>query len=281
MTMKLGEIGVWTSYRQIGEENAAEAARLVEELGYGTFWLGGSPRLSSVRPLLEATERLTVGTAVVNIWAYEPEQLAVEHAELIRDFPDRLVVGVGVGHREATTEYAKPLSAMRDFLAGLDAAAEPLPAERRMLAALKPKMLNLSSERSLGAIPYFVPLAHTAAARDELGDGPLLAPELACVLDTDPERARTAARSYAELYLGLANYTGNLRRFGFGDEDIGGGGSDRLIDAVVPHGSAAELAEIARRHLAAGADHVALQPVGVGPGIPREQWRALAEALAL
>lgn len=278
--MELGKTGVWTTYRQIGEENAGEAARLVEELGYGTFWLGGSPRLASVRPLLEATERLVVGTAIVNIWAYEPAELAAEHAALARDFGERLVVGIGVGHPEATTEYAKPLSAMAAFLDGLDAGEEPLPAERRLLAALGPRMLDLSRERSLGAIPYFVPVAHTALARERVGEGALLAPEMACVLDGDAERGRAAARRYAQLYLGLANYTGNLRRFELGDEDVEGGGSDRLIDAVVPHGSVEEVAAVAREHLAAGADHVALQPVGTGPGIPREGWRALAEALA-
>jgi probable F420-dependent oxidoreductase len=273
--MELGKIGIWTHYHQIGEENAGAAAGIVEDCGYGTFWLGGSPRLPTVRPLLEATERLVVGTAIVNIWAYEPEQLAAEFAELDRIFPDRLIVGLGVGHPEATGDYSKPLASMRAFLDGLDAAADPLPAEKRCLAALGPKMLELSAERSLGAIPYFVPVAHTGFARERLGPGPLLAPELACVVDSDSARARASARAYAGIYLGLSNYTNNLRRFGFGDEDIGEGGSDRLIDAVVPQGSAEEIAVVARAHLDAGADHVALQPVGK-PGIPSEEWRALA-----
>ncbi|MDX6589773.1 MAG: hypothetical protein QOI84_1047 [Solirubrobacterales bacterium] len=276
--MELGEIGIWTHYHQIGEENAGAAARIVEDCGYGTFWLGGSPRLPTVRPLLEATERLVVGTAIVNIWAYEPEQLAAEYAELAADFPDRLVVGIGVGHPEATGDYSKPLTAMRAFLDGLDAAADPLPAKMRCLAALGPRLLELSAERSLGAIPYFVPLGHTGYAREVLGTGPLLAPELACVVDSDRSRARAAARAYARIYLGLSNYTNSVLRFGFGDEDLADGGSDRLIDAVVPQGSAEEIAAVARAHLDAGADHVALQPVGK-PGIPSEEWRALAAAI--
>src|SRR5438045_6932309 len=117
--MDVGRIGVWTSYRQIGEEHAREAAALVQDLGFGTFWLGGSPRLPSVRPLLEATERLVVATSIVNVWAYEPEQLAAEHAALARDFPDRLLVGIGIGHPEATRDYSRPLAAMREFLDGL------------------------------------------------------------------------------------------------------------------------------------------------------------------
>ncbi|MEA2675150.1 MAG: hypothetical protein QOI92_2342, partial [Chloroflexota bacterium] len=149
--MDLGKIGVWTPYRAIGEENAGEAAKLVEELGYGAFWLGGSPRLPSLRPLLEATDKLVVATGIVNVWTYEPAELAAEYATLTRDFPDRVLVGIGIGHPEATSDYSRPLSAMRAFLDGLDGADLPLPADRRCLAALAPKMLALSTERSLGA----------------------------------------------------------------------------------------------------------------------------------
>jgi probable F420-dependent oxidoreductase len=274
----LGSFGIWTSLRAIGEDQAGAAAELVERLGYGAFWLGGSPRLPQVRPLLEATTGIVVGTSIVNVWAYDPAQLAAEYAELERDFPGRLLVGVGVGHPEATSDYTKPLTAMRAFLDGLDAADPPLPRDRRCLAALAPKMLALSAERSLGAVPYFVPLAHTAAVRAQLGAGALVAPEIACVVDDDTQRAREAARAYAQLYLGLSNYTGNLLQHGFGEDDIADGGSDRLIDAVVPHGTAEELAGVARAHLEAGADHVALQVTGE-PGIPRRGWTALAEAL--
>jgi probable F420-dependent oxidoreductase len=276
--MEIGQFGVWTTYRAIGEDNAGAAARLAEDLGYSVFWLGGSPRLPSVRPLLEASETLVVATSIVNIWAYEPAQLAAEYALLARDFGERLLVGVGVGHPEATSDYSRPLTAMRTFLDGLEAADRPLPRDRRALAALAPKMLALSAERSLGALPYFVPLAHTTAVRGQLGSGPLLAPEVAVVVDDDAERARAAARAYAQMYLGLSNYTNNLLAHGFGEEDVAGGGSDRLIDAVVPHGTPDELARIAAAHLGAGADHVALQVVGE-PGIPRQGWTSLATAL--
>jgi probable F420-dependent oxidoreductase len=167
---------------------------------------------------------------------------------------------------------------MRAFLDGLDGADLPLPADRRCLAALAPKMLALSTERSLGAIPYFVPVAHTAAARTQFGPHPLLAPEVAFALDADREVAREKARAYARTYLGLTNYTNNLRRFGFTDDDIADGGSDRLIDDVVPHGSVEEVAAVVRAHLDAGANHVALQAVGE-QGIPRRGWTALAEAM--
>jgi probable F420-dependent oxidoreductase len=276
--MDLGKFGIWTTYRAIGEDQAGTAAKLVEELGYSVFWLGGSPRLPSVRPLLEATESLVVATSIVNIWTYDPEQLATEYALLARDFPERLLVGIGVGHPEATSDYSKPLSAMRAFLDGLDGAEEPLPRDRRCLAALAPKMLSLSAERSLGALPYFVPVDHTSVARAQLGAEALLAPEVAFVLDDDTESARAKAREYARLYLGASNYTNNLLRLGFTPEDISAGGSDRLIDAVIPHGTADQIATTVRTHLDAGADHVAVQATGE-PGIPRRGWTALAEAL--
>jgi probable F420-dependent oxidoreductase len=275
----LGRIGVWTTYRTIDEGSAGEAAKAAEDLGYGTFWLGGSPQLPTVRPLLEATERLVVATGIVNIWAYEPDRLADEFGVLQRDFPGRLLLGLGVGHPEATSHYARPLTAMRRFLDGLDAAAVPVAPQHRCLAALGPRMLRLSAERTRGTIPYFVAPEHTAFARKTVGPGALVAPELACVLDEDLERARTAARRYAKLYLGLRNYTDNLLRHGFTEQDIAGGGSDRLIDAVIPHGSAAQVAMAVQAHFDAGADHVCLQPLGA-EGVLREQWAALAAALS-
>ena len=278
--MELGRVGVWTSYRIIGEPNAGEAARLVADLGFGTFWLGGSPRLAQVRPLLAATDALTVATGIVNVWQYDPAELAAEYAELTAAFPDRFLLGIGIGHPEATAEYAKPLTTMRGFLDGLDAAAPPVPPEGRCLAALGPKMLDLCAERTRGALPVFrAGGAHPLCPPSGWAPGPLLATELACVLDTDDQRGRAAAREYAQTYLGLRNYAGNLRRFGFSDEDLGGGGSDRLIDAVVPHGSPEQIAAVVQAHLEAGADHVCLQPVGVR-GIPRAEWTALAGAVA-
>jgi probable F420-dependent oxidoreductase len=276
--VELGTLGVWTTHRAIGEERAGEAAALAEQLGYGTFWLGGSPRLPSVRPLLAATEHIVIGTSIVNVWAYEPDDLAAEYAELARDFPDRLIVGIGVGHPEAARDYSKPLTALREFLEGLDAADPPLPRDRRCLAALAPKTLALSAERSLGTIPYFTPVAHTRAVREQLGPEVLVAPELAFALDDDPARSRETAREYASRYLGLRNYTSNLLRHGFSEEDIANGGSDRLLDDVVPHRSLEAITTVARGHLDAGADHLAVQALGE-PGVPRRGWAALAEAL--
>jgi probable F420-dependent oxidoreductase len=278
--MQLGEYGVWTAYRIIGEENAAQAAGLAESLGYGAFWLGGSPRLASVRPLLEGSDQIAVATGIVNVWQYEPDALAAEYAQLADDHGSRLLLGIGIGHPEATSEYATPLAKMNTFFDGLDAAVPPVPRDRRCASALAPKMLELSARRGIGAHTYFVPVDHTRWARELLGPEALIATELACVLDSDLERARVAARTYAQGYLRLSNYTRSLRRFGFDDADLADSGSDRLLEAVVPCGSAEQIAAVARAHRDAGADHVCLQPVGVD-GIPQEQWTALAAALGL
>jgi probable F420-dependent oxidoreductase len=276
--MDLGTFGVWTNYRTLGEENAGEAARLVQELGFGTFWLGGSPRVPETRPLLAGADHVTVATAILNVWQNDPGTVAADVAELEAGFPDRMLLGIGIGHREATAEYARPLATVRAFLDGLDAAPTPVPREQRCIAALGPRMLDLCAQRSLGTLTYFVPVAHTRFARERLGLQTLIAVELACVLDSDPARARELGRRYAKLYLGLSNYTSNLMRFGFNEDDLAGGGSDRLIDAIVPHGTAGQIAQVAQEHLAAGANHVCVQPVGVR-GVPRAEWSALAGAL--
>lgn len=278
--MQLGRYGVWTTYAAIGEDNATEAAGLVQELGFGAFWLGGSPRLSALRPLLTGADAITAATGIANVWQYEPADLAAEYAELAGDFGERVLAGIGIGHPEATSDYRRPLASMRAFLDGLDAATPPLPRDRRCLAALGSKMLRLAGERSLGAHTYFVPVEHTRAARAQLGPEPLIATELACVLDPEPASARETARGYARRYLALGNYTRNLRAFGFTEQDLADGGSDALIDAVIPHGSAEQIAAVAEAHREAGADHVCLQPVGA-TGVPRAEWTALAGALGL
>jgi probable F420-dependent oxidoreductase len=276
--MDIGGIGIWTSYRPFGIERAGEAAKLVEQLGYGAWWVGGSPHVPDIRPVLEATSTLVAATGILNVWSNDPGETAAADAALRADFPGRFMLGVGIGHPEATSDYRRPLRTMRAFLDGLDASPTPPPADERCLAALGPKMLDLAGERTAGTHPYFTTVDHTRFARERLGSGKLVAPELACVVDTDRVRAKAVARDYAKLYLGLRNYTKNLLDFGFTERDVADGGSDRLIDAVIPQGSAEQIAEVARAHLDAGADHVCLQPLGE-EGIPRKSWTALANAL--
>jgi probable F420-dependent oxidoreductase len=276
--MDIGKIGIWTSYRPFGIERAGEAAKLAEQLGFGAWWVGGSPHVPEVRPILEATSSLVAATGILNVWREDPADAAAADAALRDEFPERFMLGIGIGHPEATSDYRRPLASMRAFLDGLDDSPTPPPVDGRCLAALGPRMLDLAGERTAGTHPYFVPVEHTRFARERLGPGKLVAPELACVLDTDATRARSVARAYAKTYLGLRNYTQALLDHGFTEQDIAGGGSDRLIDAVIPQGSPERIAEAVQAHLDAGADHVCVQPLGE-EGIPRESWTALAKVL--
>src|SRR5919202_54602 len=232
--MDIGRLGVWTSYRPFGAERAGEAAKIVEQLGYGAWWLGGSPHAPDVRPILEATTTLVDATGILNVWINEPGETAAADAATREEFGGRFMLGIGIGHREATSDYRQPLQTMRAFVDGLDASPVSPPVDGRCLAALGPKMLELAGERSAGTHTYFVPVEQTRFARERLGPGKLVAPELACVVDSVPVRAKAVARDYAQLYLGLRNYTQALLRLGFTERDLADGGSDRLIDAVIP-----------------------------------------------
>jgi len=256
MSHDLGPYGVFAHGSQLTPEFAAT----LERLGYSAIWVGGSPAgdLNAIEDLLVATETITIATGIVNIWKDAAAVVAASYHRLEERYPGRFLLGVGVGHPEATgARYTKPYDAVVGFLDELDAAG--VPQQRRVLAALGPRMLRLSAERSAGAHPYLVTPEHTRRAREILGRGVLLAPEQRVVLDPDPERARAIGRPTVQKpYLGLVNYRSNLRTLGFDDTDLAGAGSDRLIDALVTSGNAAAVAAGLARHLDAGADHVAV-----------------------
>ena len=281
--MDLGRVGVWWSgsWRDPDQPDRSVAPEL-ESLGYGALWSSGrfDPGLSPhFERLLAATDHVVVASGIVSIWAGAPDDVGPAVAALEDRFPGRFLLGIGASHEVAVADYARPYSKMVGYLDALDELATPVPPERRVLAALRPRMLELAAARSAGAHPYFVPLEHTARARAVLGPGPLLAPEVAVVLETDPTRARALARRYAGTYLSLPNYTDNLRTLGFDDDDIGGGGSDHLIDAVVPWGDTDAVAAAVRAHHDAGADHVCLQVVTDREAFPLDEYRVLARAL--
>ncbi|WP_027928310.1 LLM class F420-dependent oxidoreductase [Amycolatopsis benzoatilytica] len=272
MAIEVGRIGIWRPVSQIDGAFAAE----VEKLGYGAIWLGSSPGgdLAIVDELLAATDRITVATGIVNIWADAPEAIAKAFHRINERHPDRFLLGVGAGHPEATQQYVKPYAALVDYLDRLDAAG--VPQASRVLAALGPKVLKLSADRAAGAHPYLVTPEHTRAAREVLGSEPLLAPEQKVIIDTDLDRARALGRERVKIYLKLSNYVANLRKLGFSDADVAGDGSDRLVDALALHGDAATVAAGVRAHLEAGADHVNLQVLNEDP-FPA--YRALAAEL--
>ena len=278
MTIELGRIGIWRRRSELTPRLAKE----VEALGYGAIWIGASPPadLFLAQELLDATTHLAVATGIVNMWSAPAVDVAASYHRIAAAHPGRFLLGVGIGHPEATQEYRSPYDTIVDYLDVLD--AEGVPVEDRVLAALGPKVLALAAERTAGAHPYLTTPEHTRRAREILGEGPLLAPEQKVVLGTDPVAARALGRPAVDRpYLHLRNYTSNLKRLGWTDADLAGGGSDALIDALAVHGDAPTVAGGVTAHLDAGADHVCIQLLTPPSADPLPGLRALAEALEL
>ncbi len=272
---RLGSTGVWLgALLGVSAEVERSAARRLEELGFGSLFvgerIGGKEAMAHQAVLLGATDRIVTGTGIANVWSRHPAAMQGGAETLGDAFPGRFVLGLGVSHAvmvdNSGMTYEKPLAHMAHYLDAMAASADTRPFHAppvpHVLAALRPRMLELARERTDGAHPYFVPPAHTAIAREALGPDKLLIPEQAVVLEQDPVAARRVARSHMELYLQLPNYVNNLHHLGYTDEDVSGGGSDRLVDAIVAWGDEAAIAARVREHLDGGADHVLLQPLG-------------------
>jgi probable F420-dependent oxidoreductase len=273
----LGEFGVWAR----GRRATPELAAALEKLGYGAFWIGGSPPADLRLPeqVLDATSEMVVATGIVNIWASPAEQVARSYHRLTERHPGRFLLGIGVGHSESTGgPYTHPYTALVEYLDALD--ADGVARDDIVLAALGPRVMRLAADRTAGAHPYLTTPDHSREAREILGAGPLLAPEQKVVLERDPQRARTLARAaVAKTYLNLVNYRANLRRLGFLDEDMADGGTDELIDALVAHGDDAAVAARVREHLDLGADHVCLQLLQEPGADTMQGYGRLADAL--
>lgn len=272
--MKLGKRAVWAGLDGYTASEAAAFARRIEEWGYDTLWipegLGREP-LSLAAWLLANTERLTVATGITNIYGRDARTAKVAQLALNEQSGGRFLLGLGVSHKPFVEGfrghvYGKPIAAMTGYL---DAMAQvqymaPQPAEppKTVIAALGPKMLEVARDKADGAHPYFVTPEHTAEARRILGPGKLLCPEQMVLLEADPAKAREQARKAIPIYLGAANYRNNLLRLGFTEADMDGGGSDRLVDAIVAWGDAAAINARIEEHLDAGADQVCIQALG-------------------
>ena len=289
----LGRIGVWSfALEALTATEEREAVVEIESLGYRAIWIPESVEsrevFSHAAWILSSTGRAVVASGIANIWARDPTAMANGWRMLSDAYPGRFVLGIGVSHAGSVARrggtYERPYTAMRDYLDAMDrapsAAPEPDVTPRLVLAALGPRMLGLAAERAHGVHPYFVPVEHTAFARQRLGPGPVLAVEQTVVLESDPSEARRVARGFALDYLQTENYARNLRREGWTDADVAGQGSDALIDAVVAWGDVDRVAVRVRQQLDAGADHVCVQVVAedeLDPCLP--QLRELAPAL--
>jgi probable F420-dependent oxidoreductase len=287
-----GEVGLWSSdLNSLPSSQAREAVAEIEELGYAALWFGealGREAFTNASMLLSATSRLVVATGIANIFVRDAWATNAAAKTLAGAYPDRFVLGLGVSHRPLVEmrghDYRSPLSTMSAYLKDMCeaqfVAAQPKHDPPWLLAALGPKMLELSRDLADGAHPYLVTPQHTAEAREILGSGPLLAVEQAVAPTTDREEALSLARSHLSRYLQLPNYRNSWLRQGFQEEDLAGDGSERLAEGLVAWGSDSDIRERVSEHLSAGADQVCVQVVTGKPADDiREQWRSIAPTL--
>jgi len=279
------KIGIWSlGLHSADPGESRDAAAELDELGFGSIWMPGGiddKVLGDVELVLAATRRATVATGIINIWKQSPADLGAWWRSGVGD-RERVLLGLGISHGPLIgSDYGNPVGRMQAYLDGLD--SEGVPKEQLCLAALGPRMLDLAAARTAGAHPYLVPPEHTAVARERMGPEAFLAPEQAVILETDPARARAIARGAVAMYLGLPNYVNNWKRFGYTDEDVASGPSDRLCDALFAWGTLDQIGRRVQAHFDAGADHVCLQVIednATGPApLPRQAWRELAGAL--
>jgi probable F420-dependent oxidoreductase len=289
---ELGPVGLWTfALDRRPWAEAKEAAAEIDEMGWSVIWVPEATNRNAfvnATLLLGATTRCAVATGIAPIHNRDAVASANGQRALDEAFPGRFVLGLGVSHKWLVEDvrggsYAPPLAAMRAYLDAMDtapySACAPSVPGRRVLAALGPKMLALAAERADGAHPYLTTAEHTAHARDVLGPGKILAPEQKVVVERDADEARRIARMHLAGYLGQPNYRRSLRRQGFDESDLDDGGSDALVDGIVAWGDVDAIAARVRRHLDAGATHVAVQVLAASmDDLPLDHYRLLAEA---
>ena len=291
--LRAKRVGIWTAVLDaLPVAEAQAAAAELDELGYGSLWFGeayGREAFTNAALLLAAARSMVVATGIANVYGRDAVTASSAARTLQAAHPGRFVAGLGVSHgpiveRMRGHSYGKPVSTMREFLAGMDTApyfaSGGDPAPPRVLAALRPRMIELSASMADGAHPYLTTPEHTRRTRELLGDGPILCVEQAVAPVTDRDDAMARAHWHLEIYTGLPNYRGSWETQGFGEEDFVRGGSERLKEAMVAYGDDDAIAARVREHLDAGADHVMVQVLGADAfDVPRDAWRSLAPVL--
>lgn len=283
----LPQIGLYDANLRFGEP--AEITRLAQEieaLGFALVWvpdLGGDIAGDLAR-VLSATSTLAVGTGILNLWMHEPDTIAAQWAALCGQYKDRLVFGLGVSHKPlvdalAPGRFGAPLSAVHSYLDALDYADPPLGSEERLLAAQRPKMLEIARDRCAGAFPYHMTPEHTRRARALLGPEKTLVVEQPVAFCTDHRAARELIDPHLGQYLPLPNYANAWRWLGFDDSDLQDGGSDHFVASIVAIGDEETIRARVQEHLDAGADHVCVQVLAADNEQRLEAWRVLASAL--
>jgi probable F420-dependent oxidoreductase len=291
MTAGLSRVGIWSS--QLGyadPDQFREVVRYLEDTGFASIWV---PESTWVDPfviaasILAATERITVATGVARIHGRAVQTMVNAWMGLSGWYPDRFVLGLGVSHRPAVERvlgrsYGSPVEEMTTYLDQLDAApfsGLEVTGRRRVLAALGPKMLTLARDSADGAHPYMAPVDHTRFARDLLGPGSWLVPEIKVLFEPDAQAARAIARREIGQSLRLPNYSKNLTRFGFSADDVANA-ADSVIDALVAWGGDDEIATRIQSHVEAGADEVVCQVLSPHEQVPNAGWRHLKRILS-
>jgi probable F420-dependent oxidoreductase len=287
----LHPIAAWLSLQGQTADECRDVAHRAEALGYGAIWIPETPTSREVFTqaslLLSATESLTVGTGIANIWARDATSTAAARVTLDDAYPGRFVLGLGTSHKSRVADrghdYAKPLAAMREYLVSFRAAGPfaPLAAIPGpvVLAALGPRMQELARDAADGVHSFFVTPAHTTAVRKRIGEGRLLIPQQAFVVEGPDNDAMATARTFVASRLALPNYVNHLLALGFDANDLRDGGTPDLVKSLVAVGSVDEVATRLRAHLDAGASQVAAHPLVDDDG-GAAQLAALAPALA-
>ena len=288
---RLGSVGIWSMELRSPTNATLETVSMLDSLGVRTLWvpgLDGQGVLNDVDALLSAAPNATVTLGVLSIWSQTAVELGDRLATLDDRHGPRTLVGLGISNPHAAENagrrYGTPTGSMRTYLDELDAAPSPVPSSRRLLGALGPRMVDVAASRTAGWHPFIVPPEYVHTERGRVGPGPVIAPHQAVVLEPDPTAARAVARAGVGMYIGFPAYRSNLARLGFTDDDLVPGGSDRLIDALVAHGSVEDIARRVEEQLAAGADHVAVHVLSSNPRLhggpgghaPVAEWRDLA-----